>query len=363
MLLDSQIFRLDFPEWLDVTQRKSIADLYPSKISRRGLYVLGFADGARYLGRTNDFVRRLGQHRKNHPDIERVTFKRVALRDQSDLERADIHALEAGGMRLRNIAEMSLIVGERDLDDLVSAEEQLRWLDDPNSVADDSDRPDDPGLRDRYARRYAAFTSLDQAADAIDVLARYLPVALPAPRRTEMSFWSLSCLPSNGRYDVVARMNLNMQEVLTLQIRGAVVLGSFHLASSAFVRTLGPKWRTSFQRRGLDSTDHAYKPGGHDQFNVHVSGVARIREFLDWDVAQEAMRTLNLNLMRKGPSYYGANHCFQLADAALSTTPKPVDLPRAARTLRRQRPLLMSRSPKQRNQGQTNVQPVGRRND
>ena len=37
---------------------------------------------------------------------------------------------------------------------------------------------------------------------------------------------------------------------------------------------------------------------------------------LDLDVARKSVRRLNLNLLRKGPSYYSRSHCFELADAA-----------------------------------------------
>ncbi|WP_432559939.1 hypothetical protein [Granulicoccus sp. GXG6511] len=54
---DTRIEELGFPGWTDVSQRLSIADLFFKKSNRCGIYVLGFADGERYVGQSIDVVK------------------------------------------------------------------------------------------------------------------------------------------------------------------------------------------------------------------------------------------------------------------------------------------------------------------
>ena len=54
---DARIGDLGFPAWTDVSQRISIADLFFKKPTRCGIYVLGFADGERYVGQSVDVGR------------------------------------------------------------------------------------------------------------------------------------------------------------------------------------------------------------------------------------------------------------------------------------------------------------------
>lgn len=125
---DTRIGELGFPSWTDVIQRISIADLFFKKTSRCGIYVLGFADGERYVGQSIDVVKRFAQHRLVHGAISSFTFRRVPREDLSRFERECIHLLEAHGIRLRNLDHMSVLQGERDLDLIVTPDEQIQWL-------------------------------------------------------------------------------------------------------------------------------------------------------------------------------------------------------------------------------------------
>ena len=50
---------------------------------------------------------------------------------------------------------------------------------------------------------------------------------------------------------------------------------------------------------------HQYKPGGHDQFCLHDNTLEDAKKLMVWwQVPGDAMSLLNMNLMRKGPSYW-----------------------------------------------------------
>lgn len=316
---DEHIWPLNFPEWQEVTGRSSIADLHKPK-ERCGIYVLGFANGERYVGQAVDVVRRFNDHRKNHGDITHMTFRRVKKTDLNDVERHCIHTLEARGLRLRNISLMSVVQGERDLDLLVTPQEQEQWLSGERAGLEDADlHVQDQALRERYRRRFEDFMAQPHAQDALFILGFYLRLVVPFPRRTELSFWAVSCLPDTGAPEgstLLLRVNLNMQEVFSLYSEQNGLWGSFHLARSPYEEALGPDWAGQLTEMGWGVRDHAYAPGSQDQFNLYAEGWDGLLSALVGWGHSGAMCRLNLSLMRKGATYYGRYHCLDLVDAA-----------------------------------------------
>lgn len=114
-------------------------------------------------------------------------------------------------------------------------------------------------------------------------------------------------------------MNINMQEVLTVEGDEDGLWVHFHLAQSPFRQSLGERWEEELANLGLTFNMHKWKRGGHDQFWLFgntaeeaVSLIARLHE------PSDAMSLLNANLMRKGPTYWSRSHCFDLVDAAVT---------------------------------------------
>jgi hypothetical protein len=155
------------------------------------------------------------------------------------------------------------------------------------------------------------------ADDALLLLGTYIDAAIPFPRRTELTFWSASCLPS-GNPGIYSRVNLNMQEVFTLFEQDGELRVSFHLASSPFEEQFGPRWQRRLADRHSEVVLHGYKPGGGDQFQLVVTP-RRARRLLEDPLAVKAMSLFNLRLMRKAPCYYATSHCIDLAAAAQAT--------------------------------------------
>lgn len=316
---DEHLWPLGFPAWQEVRGRLSVADLYARR-KRCGIYVLSFEDGERYVGQAVDVVTRFNQHRKIHADLSHLTFKQVPKARLDEVERHHIHHLEAQGLRLRNIAHMSVVTGERDLDLVVTPAEQEQWLSgDTEGLQDASVQVRDDDLRRRHHRSFERFMTLPQAHDVLLLLGMYLDLTVPFPRRTELSFWNVSCLPYGGppRTPLYCRVSLNMQEVLALGVDEQGVFASFHLASSVYQQVLGEDWRAQLTERGWETTDHQYQPGGHDQVQLFAGSFEDVREVLLNPVHSDGMRLFNLRLMRKGPTYYSKYHSLDLAEAAL----------------------------------------------
>ncbi|QFP77459.1 GIY-YIG nuclease family protein [Deinococcus sp. AJ005] len=316
---DEDLWALGFPAWQDVRGRLSVADLH-ARGKRCGIYVLGFENGERYVGQAVDVVSRFNQHRKTHADLSHLTFKPVSRAKLDEVERQHIHHLEAQGLGLRNIAHMSVVTGERDLDLLVSPDEQERWLGgDVADLQDAEEQVRDDDLRRRHHRSFERFMTLPQAHDVLLLLGLYLDQAVPFPRRTELTFWNVSCLPYGGppRTSLYCRVSLNMQEVLALGVDEHGIWASFHLASSVYQQEFGAQWRARLTELGWETTDQQYKPGGHDQVQLVAGSFEDVRDLLLSPGHTDGMRLFNLRLMRKGPTYFSKFHSLDLAGAAM----------------------------------------------
>ena len=316
---DEHIWALGFPAWHEVRGRLSVADLYKRQ-ERCGIYMLGFENGERYVGKSVDVVTRFNQHRKTHADLSHLTFRRVPKAQLDQVEQHHIHHLGTLGLRLRNIDHVSVVSGERDLDLVVSPDEQEQWLmGEGGDLAGSQPHVEDAGLRRRYQRRFERFLTLPDAQDALFVLGVYLAVAVPFYRRTELSFWAVSCLPDTRAPEgstTLLRVSLNMQEVFGLFTSEEGLWGQFHLAASPYQEALGPDWLAELGRRGWQASEHAYAPGGQDQFTLVGENFGGLMELLTEWPHMNAMGLMNLRLMRKGATYYGRYHCLDLVDAA-----------------------------------------------
>jgi hypothetical protein len=209
--------QLGFSKSYSAEGRSSIADLF--KPGRRcGIYVLGFSNDEWYCGQARDVARRFVQHRKNHADIVSIRFMEVEQERLDEVERTCIHTLEAGKYSLRNIVYVSVVEGETDFDLVMSLEAQNIWKNDLNFVDHDGPRASDESLRRRYHRKFEKFNQSEHSDRVIEALRLYAQWSIPVIKRSELSFWTVSCLPACRIPDVIiyARVNLYWQEVLNL---------------------------------------------------------------------------------------------------------------------------------------------------
>jgi hypothetical protein len=276
---------------------------------------LHFSNGEYYAGQAIDVTRRYVQHIKNHDDIVRISFMRVPPKKLNSVEQNTIHALESKGISLRNIAYTSYPRGDSDFDLVMTVKEQEKWLKEPGMAGDKTiNRMVDNELRRKYRRRFALFQKEKYANQAIDDLRTYVQYCIPAARRGEVSFWAVSCLPQKNVY---ARINIYWQEVLRVGVDEEGLWFSFHLALSPFGKLTDKQWDKLINDYPLHISDHIWKPGGPDQFNILLFSQDNFQRFVRDPRILPAIRIFNLNLMKKGACNWGKNHCLDLADHLL----------------------------------------------
>lgn len=317
-----------FCQPLNVAGRYSIADLFPEKM-RSGIYVLSFADGAYYAGRTRNIVARYAAHNKTHGDIQSLTFKQLSEKDQNAFERMIIHLLERQGVNLRNQLEASIPYGESDLDTLIPSDDQLRWQ---------------QGLEIRYPKvktlpRQAIYSQNEQfltfknhrhAEPITRVLKEYVEACLPAPELTEISFWSLSCLPStrsNYSKKDICRVNIGRCEVLTIGEKlaygpfGQDIFVAFHVARTPLEDDRQHLDIDELAREipGLVPFDHIYRFGGQDQWAFFVQSIEGMEAAICHRQMRQAIRLFNLRCMQKRANMFARYHCDALAGSILNS--------------------------------------------
>lgn len=256
--LDQLLNELGFPEAEFVYGRASIADLF-SPDRRCGIYILYFSGNEFYCGQSVEVTRRYVEHRKVHTDIERLAFKEIPKEQLNPTEAFTIRKLESDGFRLRNISLTSIPYGESDLDLIIPPEEQRKWCNDLNFVDYSGTRVSNPDLRRKYRSRYERFIKLPFAQEVVSFLQEYVQTCIPAPLRTEISFWSCSCLPGNQNKDaeILVRINIYWQEVLTIFRQNSTLGFSFHMTKTTWLADKKIRWRYSARQY-----DHQYTPGG-----------------------------------------------------------------------------------------------------
>ena len=300
-----------FPAEYPVEGRASIADLFKPE-HRCGIYILHFKNDQYYAGLAIDVVRRYAQHRLNHTDIVKISFKTVPQLSLSEEERSLIWTLERQNFVLRNITFTGLPPAESDFDLIMPLADQQAWLQGHDLPDTDSERIGAPERRLKYTAHYQRLLRQPEVKLVIDVLRTYAQIGIPIRRRSEISFWCSSCLPTPH---VFSRININWQEVLTVYRRtDGAIWSSFHLAASPITALSDSDLEqlTPWDSAGY-STDHYYEPGGQDQLHVEIP-IEDMLRFLAEPAIQSSIRLFNWRLMKKGPCIYGRYHCLDLAD-------------------------------------------------
>jgi hypothetical protein len=320
---DAVLVELGYPSLVVVAGRVSIADLYPSKSKRCGIYVLEHADGMHYIGQAVDVVRRYAQHRKLYPDIVRFSFFPCNRRSLDDHERRCIKEAESRGLRLRNRMLVKQLLVESDLDDVLDPAEQQTWLESPSHFNSESRLPLDPEQthRLRYHSHFQRLAGDPAFAQVLALLKTYVGTCIPVARRTELSFWSVSCLPTtnHAHHPRWAAVNIGEMEMF--------VLGWLPKQKEpwAFVnvsrQALGTAVLKRLEQYGVayETEQRGYRAAGGDDQTLSTSAdtfTAMALALGDPDVARAARR-LSLEVMRKRPNWYAKFHCFDLADCLL----------------------------------------------
>ena len=314
---------LGFERTVDVQQRISIADVFPKSRNRHGIYLLVFSDGLFYIGKTNNFVKRFTQHKKNHPDIIEFYYQLCRRKDLDSKEQELIHQAQSLGLPLTNIVHVSSVLGETDLDLIFSEKEQTLWLD--NNLVDMNKnlRVNNGEQRLRYRHKYEKFRAYPEFEAVTELLHLYVQTCIPVPHRTELTFWSASCLPSTNAntYPRFSCISINTMETFVVgYVKSArSELWMFMIVSEQAFRKGYPrdkKFTRLYPSAYISKSN--YQAAGPDQLSIEFDKLEEMIKALRQKPVQYAAKVINLRLMRKGATIQHRYHCFDLADRLLA---------------------------------------------
>ncbi len=294
---------------------------YPA--DRCGLYVFECVNHDVYIGIGKDVAERLPQHRKKHPDA--LTFRFLPHpgneAERRTMERRLVRDAQTAGLTVRNREHASGHVGPSTLDVLISEQEQQAWLHDPAGI----NALDESALVELGHSQLAAHEGDFQRlrrhpryAEIIEVLSTYAASCIPFPRRTEATFWTVSCFPSSNRTRIFCISMATLETFFIAvsdndhsEIHARMFVDKRHLPSGKWGRVLLAARGTMFD------DDHGHKSGGAFEQCLAVNDIRDLRSVLKSKHVRAAAAAFNLDLMRKRQSAYKPSHCRQLAQAAL----------------------------------------------
>ena len=318
-----EVKELGYPQIHSVASLRTIAQLFGTSKNRCGVYLLEFPDSVFYIGQAIDVVKRFSQHRQSHSDIIGFSFLKHPRRHLDEIERSLIHKAEKLGFVLSNTVHATHVLGDTDLDLVVSPKEQKRWLKSPVEMnrADEStiiELPDN--MIHRTRDKYEKMKKRENYDAAVDLLKTYTDSCVPLPRRTEYSFWSLSCLPSTNKstWPRLATVNMSVMEVFVIGYnKGSEneLWGFVNVASDILFGRDGLMERRKFRTElpFVSMSKGRYKDGGQYQITLKARGENNIRKLINNKSVQNAAAHFNLRLMRKRPTIYSKYHCSDLA--------------------------------------------------
>lgn len=314
-LFEELLSERGFPPPEAAEGRSSVADLYKPG-ARCGVYVLMFTDGQAYVGQSVDVVRRYAQHCYVHQDIKALTFKEVCTDDLDREEQELIRVIEQTGYGLRNTVFSALPPIESDFDLVMDPSEQRLWLTDLDKYDTTGPRIINDGLRRKQAAKYKRFRENCGIDEIIENVRQYVRSGIPAIKRSEVSFWSLSCLPAYACSEITVfmRLNIHWQEVLTVFREKQSGLDFFSLHVAAEPVEADVQLRDDVPE--VEIYEHRYVPGGHDQVNLVVPCRA-LNMLMSRRSLRTAIRRFNHRLMKKGACNFARHHCLDLADTVL----------------------------------------------
>ncbi|MBN9065865.1 MAG: hypothetical protein J0H60_05125 [Rhizobiales bacterium] len=197
-------------------------------------------------------------------------------------------------------------------------EQQRDWIEGKTDLPDAAERSESLEQRFKYAARFEKLLGRPQAGEVLAILGIYGPNCIPLLRKTERTYWSVSCLPSTSDKPFV-RVNASWMELFTLYAQGEDIRARFivHLSDFTTDRSATPSQVDEpflEQNVAMPEDVSYFFPRGADIFGINVRSSVSIRKFLASRRVLRAIRTFNLTHMNRGRNAYQASHCYSVAD-------------------------------------------------
>jgi len=311
---------LGFPRLVITDSLRTIAHLFPNTVKRCGIYILKLRDNTYYIGQSKDVVRRYVAHLKAHEKIIGFSFLPVAVNQLDTVEQELIFKAQRLCLVLSNNTHVSHVIGETDLDLVVSRLDQDVWLKNPGTFMPDTSKRIvlSDGHLAAFKRQYNRLKASEHHRHVVDILRLYINQCIIAPSLTEYSFWSVSCCPSTNRNTRLTAVNAGMMELFVLGFFSSepnTMWGFVNVAESVLERDA--QLLDLLENEGLSPIRVGYRDGANDCCQIEfIVGES------DWILrdrsVMRAAAELALRIMRKRATIYCKYHCKQLADEVLS---------------------------------------------
>ncbi len=315
---------IGFPNLIATDSLKTIAHIFQNKKKRCGIYILKLNNNVYYIGQSVEVVRRYADHLRAHEAIIGFSFLPVAEKALDAVERELIFKAQQLGIVLANNTHVAHVMGETDLDLVVSKADQDAWLADPDrQIKIEHSQPvvlHESHLA-AFRRQYEKLVRSPYHAMVVKLLRTYISCCIIYPRQTEYSFWSVSCCPSTNRHTRLTAVNAGMMELFVLGFdytEPNAMWGFINVAESVLEED--PQLIDLLTLEGIPLTHVAYRDAADDCCTIEFIAGQDDWIFRDRSVLRAAA-TLALRVMRKRPTIYCKYHCKQLADEVLAGIP------------------------------------------
>lgn len=321
-----RISALGFPPPTPVATLPSIAHLFGTTTKRCGIYLLEFPGDRYYIGQAKDVVRRFAQHRQRHPEIIGFAFLQTRVSLLDGRERDLIQRAESLGIVILNTVHVSQVIGDTDLDNVLSPDQQVAWLSAPAAF-----NHDDGSARivlptahvERSMAKYREFQRQPLYQAASELLADYVTNCIPLPRQTEYSFWVASCLPSTNastwpRLICVSAATMELFCVGHHKGNPREAWGFLVVALDKLPSTRKGAGALMKRHPDVEFVHSSYRDAGEQQLRLWTEDTKSLAALLRDETVRQAAAAFALRVMRKRPTIYSKFHCKQLADAAVA---------------------------------------------
>ncbi|NMM26054.1 MAG: GIY-YIG nuclease family protein [Glaciimonas sp.] len=316
---------MGFPALVSVSSLMSIAHLFGTSKKRCGIYFFVFKSGFFYIGQAVDVVRRFSQHRRIHDDIVGFSFIPMAKSRLDHEEKTMIFRAESLGLKITNVVHVANIVGDTDFDLVVSVAKQDAWLCAPTrggnsgSINQKITLPEIQKIR--FTKNFSRFEKHPLSDRALALFKSYLWSCVPAPRHTEYSFWSVSCMPSgSGTWPRLLCVSAAVMELFVVgwEKNNPNVLWSFiNVAEDVLFEYWSSLDELLKAFPFIEIVRTGYRDAGQHQISLQTYGGAPMEQLLTDPGISKAAAVLALRVMRKRATIYGKYHCVELANRAL----------------------------------------------
>ncbi|MFF2114763.1 GIY-YIG nuclease family protein [Rhodococcus koreensis] len=297
-----------------------------------GYYLLRFDNDTYYVGESVDLRSRMGGHAaKWGSEITSVRLlpETASKQELKKYERFLTHELESNNIRLRNVLNASTTAGRDALDELLSDEEQARWILNPAEYngADQTPLKAIPEQEVRYSTAARRYTDAPHSTAVTEVLRMYLESCVPVPRATEFQYWGVSAGTFSGTHSP-RRFCVNVGKMETFVVHEdkrvpGELFGFVNVRESVLFPNTRAKWGLRRRHPKLRIRTVRYDDAGSDMVRLQVRGLTELERLLADPQVTAAAARLVLDVMRKHFCVYTRYHCPQVVQLVYPEYPRP----------------------------------------